>query len=141
MPAANLQQVAANLVASGCDMATLHKPVDAGHARDPNLVKLVQDSRGRALYFSRSPIPYDRSGRVGHYCGHIGLYAYRVGFIEIFSRLAPSELEQAESLEQLRALENGYSIHSAPALELPGPGVDTEADLEAVEELMAAKQE
>ena len=136
MPAVNLVQVAANLVSSGCDMATLHKDIDAEHARDPNQVKLVHDYRGHALYFSRSVIPYDRDSRVECYHGHIGLYAYRVGFIEVFSELAPCDLEVAESLEQLRALCNGYSIHSEIAREVPGPGIDTEADLQQAERLM-----
>jgi 3-deoxy-manno-octulosonate cytidylyltransferase (CMP-KDO synthetase) len=70
------------------------------------------------------------------YFGHIGLYAYRVGFIETFSRLPPCDLELAESLEQLRALCNGYSIHSEIARELPGPGIDTEADLRRAQQLM-----
>ncbi len=139
MPAANLVQVAGNLLASDCDMATLHKEIDLEHARDPNLVKLVHDQRGRALYFSRSLIPYDRNATLTRYCGHIGLYAYRVGFIETFSQLPPAELELAESLEQLRALCNGYSIHTDIARELPGPGIDTEADLRQVEEMMKAK--
>jgi 3-deoxy-manno-octulosonate cytidylyltransferase (CMP-KDO synthetase) len=136
MPAVNLVQVAVNLVASNCDMATLHKEIDAAHAADPNLVKLVHDHRGRALYFSRSLIPFDRSDTVMSYCGHIGLYAYRVGFIKTFSQLAPCDLEIAESLEQLRALFNGYSIHTEKAREIPGPGIDTEADLQQAEQLM-----
>jgi len=140
MPAANLRQVASNLVSSECDMATLHKEIDSEHARDPNQVKLVHDHRGHALYFSRAQIPYDRSTRHPSYCGHIGLYAYRVGFIEAFSRLEPCALELAESLEQLRALCNGYSIHSEIAHELPGPGVDTEADLQRVQQLMSDGQ-
>ncbi len=139
MPAANIVQVAANLVSSGCAMATLHKRVDARHARDPNLVKLVHDRLGQALYFSRAPIPFARSGAGGPYLGHIGLYAYRVGFIEIFSGLEPCDLEIAESLEQLRALCNGYRIHSEIARKLPGPGIDTEADLREVTKLMEPK--
>jgi 3-deoxy-manno-octulosonate cytidylyltransferase (CMP-KDO synthetase) len=139
MPAANIAQVATNLVSSGCDMATLHKTIDAQHARDPNLVKLVHDHRGRALYFSRAPIPYDRGSTGVDYLGHIGLYAYRVGFIETFSGLQPCDLEIAESLEQLRALYNGYRIHSEIAREPPGPGIDTEDDLRAVSELMEAR--
>jgi 3-deoxy-manno-octulosonate cytidylyltransferase (CMP-KDO synthetase) len=136
MPAVNLVQVAANLVTSGCDMATLHKVIDAEHARDPNQVKLVHDRRGHALYFSRSVIPYDRNNQLERYHGHIGLYAYRVGFIRDFSQLAPCDLEITESLEQLRALCNGYSIHSEIAREVPGPGIDTEADLQLAERLM-----
>ena len=139
MPAANLRQVALNLEQSGCDMATLHKLVDAGHARDPNQVKLVHDAAGCALYFSRSSIPFDRAGSGPDYCGHIGLYAYRVGFIRKFSQLPPAPLEICESLEQLRALYHGYSIHTAIAAEAPGPGVDTEADLARVVGLLEAK--
>ena len=139
MPAANITQVAENLAASDCSMATLHKVIDANQAQDPNLVKLVHDRSGHALYFSRSLIPFDRSGKFEQYLGHIGIYAYRVGFLEAFSQLAPCELETAESLEQLRALCNGYSIHSEIARAAPGPGVDTEKDLARVEQIMAAR--
>ena len=86
-----------------------------------------------------SIIPFDRGISPEVYFGHIGLYAYRVGFIEIFSRLEPCELEEAESLEQLRVLYNGYSIHSEIAREVPGPGIDTEADLVRAERLMETK--
>lgn len=136
MPAANMTQVAQNLASHECAMATLHKQTDPDHARDPNLVKLVHDSQGRALYFSRSVIPYDRNDSVGKYCGHIGIYAYRVEFIETFNTLPPGELERNESLEQLRALEHGYVIHTEMAREIPGPGVDTEADLQQVATLL-----
>ncbi len=138
MPAVNISQVAESLAASDCSMATLHKVIDVSEAQDPNQVKLVHDQSGHALYFSRSLIPYDRSGEVEQYFGHIGIYAYRVGFLEIFSQLAPCELEIAESLEQLRALCNGYSIHSEIARAVPGPGVDTEQDLARVEQIMAS---
>lgn len=138
MPAVNISQVAQLLADHECAMATLHKPIDAAAARDPNLVKLVVDKQGKALYFSRSVIPFDRSGDLDQYLGHIGIYAYRVGFIETFSQLPPGELELAESLEQLRALANGYVIHSALALADPGPGIDTEQDLARVTEIMAA---
>ena len=136
MPAVNINQVAANLVSSGCSMATLHKEIDAAHAQNPNQVKLVHDHRGRALYFSRAPVPYDRGGNAAVWHGHIGLYAYRVGFIDTFSRLPPCELELTEALEQLRALYNGYSIHSEVARAIPGPGIDTEADLQRAEQLL-----
>jgi len=137
MPAVNISQVAQLLADHECDIATLHKPIDAEAARDPNLVKLVVDKHGKALYFSRSVIPFDRSGEADRYLGHIGIYAYRVGFLEVFSQLPPAELELAESLEQLRALANGYLIHSAFALANPGPGIDTEQDLVRVTEIMA----
>ena len=141
MPAANISQVAENLVLNDCAMATLHKKIDLSQAQDPNQVKLVHDQSGRALYFSRSMIPYDRDARVKHYLGHIGIYAYRVGFIETFSGLAPSELEVHEALEQLRALCNGFAIHTEIARALPGPGIDTEDDLERVEKLMESMLE
>ncbi len=137
MPAVNITQVAENLVASNCSMATLHKVIDSTQAQDPNQVKLVHDRSGHALYFSRSLIPYNRSGEVEQYFGHIGIYAYRVGFLDTFSQLSPCELEIAESLEQLRALCNGYAIHSEIARAAPGPGVDTEQDLARVKKLMA----
>jgi 3-deoxy-manno-octulosonate cytidylyltransferase (CMP-KDO synthetase) len=136
MPAANISQVAENLASNDCAMATLHKEIDLSQARDPNQVKLVHDQSGRALYFSRSLIPYDRDALVKHYLGHIGIYAYRVNFIETFSGLAPSELEVYESLEQLRALCNGFAIHTEIARALPGPGIDTEDDLARVKKLM-----
>ena len=138
MPAANIIQVAENLAASDCSMATLHKVIGLTEAQDPNQVKLVQDQSGHALYFSRSLIPYDRSGELEQYFGHIGIYAYRAGFLETFSQLEPCELEIAESLEQLRALYNGYSIHSEIARAVPGPGIDTEQDLAQAEKLIAA---
>lgn len=137
MPAVNLVQVARNLVSSRCSMATLHKEIDSARAQDPNQVKLVHDHRGHALYFSRACIPFERGNRSITLHGHIGLYAYRVGFIETFSQLPPCELELAESLEQLRALCNGYSIHTEIAQALPGPGIDTEADLLRATQLMA----
>ncbi len=136
MPAVNIAQVAANLAAGDYQMATLHKIIDAEQARDPNLVKLVHDNDGAALYFSRSPIPFNRGNESVRYCGHIGIYAYRAGFIETFSRLAPGELEIAESLEQLRALCNGYRIHSEIVRAAPGPGIDTEEDLARVADMM-----
>ncbi len=136
MPAVNITQVADNLATNECTMATLHKIVDVEHAQDPNLVKLVHDRNGHALYFSRSMIPFDRNGEVKQYLGHIGIYAYRAGFIKIFSELEPCDLEVAESLEQLRALCNGYAIHTEIARAEPGPGVDTEEDLVKVEKLI-----
>lgn len=137
MPAENLTQVAHNLVNSGFEMSTLHKNISAQSAEDPNLVKLVCDKNGRALYFSRSLIPFDRelkqaavSGSSNaSYCGHIGLYAYSVGFLKNYAKLQPCMLEQSEKLEQLRALYYGYNIHTELALKTPGAGVDTEQDL------------
>jgi 3-deoxy-manno-octulosonate cytidylyltransferase (CMP-KDO synthetase) len=139
MPAQNLSQVARNLQHSGCDMATLHKLIDAEEAKDPNLVKLVHAQSGRALYFSRSAIPFQRDEAVAEYLGHIGLYAYRVGFLKIYASLAPCMLEQSEKLEQLRALYYGHSIHTELAQQNPGIGVDTPQDLELVSEQLKAQ--
>lgn len=129
MPASNMTQVAQNLQSSDCDMATLHKIINTERAQNANQVKLVHDYQGRVLYFSRSPIPFDREQKHIDYCGHIGIYAYRVGFLNTFTRLEVCEIEADEKLEQLRALWHGYSIHTELAAELPGPGVDTEHEL------------
>ena len=136
MPASNLTQVAGNLADSDCDMATLHKTIDKERALDPNQVKLVHNKNGQALYFSRSIIPFDCDNNCEQYCGHIGLYAYRVGFLARFNQMPVCDLENTEKLEQLRALWNGYRIHTELAKELPGPGIDTEDDLELVSKLL-----
>ena len=103
---------------------------------DPNVVKVVTDLQGRALYFSRAAIPCTRDaaaageGRAGHGAmRHIGIYAYRVGALRKLVQLPPSPLEERERLEQLRALQNGMVIAVARASVVPEPGVDTEADL------------
>jgi 3-deoxy-manno-octulosonate cytidylyltransferase (CMP-KDO synthetase) len=111
------------------DMATLLAPFEsAGQAADPNIVKCVTDQAGRALYFSRSVIPYDRQaagiGQVGLYKRHLGIYAYRKAFLMKFTKLKPSPLEQAEKLEQLRAIENGCTILTA-MVEKAWDGIDT----------------
>jgi 3-deoxy-manno-octulosonate cytidylyltransferase (CMP-KDO synthetase) len=99
---------------------------------DPNIVKLVTDHAGRVLYFSRSPIPYFRDGQQlqpDQYMKHIGLYAFRADTLEEICQLPPSPLEQAESLEQLRWMENGYEIYSRATAYISA-GVDTPGDLE-----------
>ena len=98
-----------------CPMATLAAPFDnAGQIADPNIVKVVVGANGRAIYFSRSPIPYDREkagiGSVGQYLRHIGIYAYRKKFLLQITRLPQTTLEKIEKLEQLRAIENGFQI-------------------------------
>lgn len=138
MPAENMTQVARLVARGDCAMATLHKTIDASAAQNPNQVKLVQDHAGFALYFSRSPIPYERYPGEAPICGHIGIYAYRVEFLEVFSGLEPCALELTEALEQLRALCHGYRIRSELALAIPGPGIDTEEDLARAETLMRA---
>ena len=118
------------------DAATLAVPCAAGEAADPNAVKVVTALDGRALYFSRAAIPFDRdkAGFAG-YRKHLGIYAYRKAALERFASLEPSPLERTERLEQLRLLENGIALYVAEA---PGDtiGVDTEADLERAEAML-----
>ena len=125
-------------------IATLSAPVASlAEFLDPNVVKVVTARDGAALYFSRAPIPWSRDGAAGgiasqtEFAGarrHVGLYAYRVGVLRRITRLPPSDLELTERLEQLRALQNGVRIVVGACLELPAPGVDTEADLRRARE-------
>ena len=139
-PAAGIRAVAATLVESGAPMATLAAPVeDAQTLFDPNAVKLVRAATGDALYFSRAPIPWardafasDRSAMPpgGPWLRHIGIYAYRAGFLRRFAAMPPGALEQIEALEQLRVLEAGHRIAVSLTPEPFPPGVDTPEDLE-----------
>lgn len=136
MPASILQQVAVNLHAHPqASCATLYTPLTSDDdPQDPNIVKLIFDHSGAAIYFSRAALPYqrDEAAEAIPYYRHIGLYAYRVSLLRQYNSLQPSYLEQQEKLEQLRLLANGLVIHVAEADELPGPGVDTAEDLERV---------
>lgn len=137
-PVANLYQLAANMAHNPqASIATLATPItEIDELFDPNVVKVVRDERGMALYFSRAPVPFQRDAGIAvadYALRHIGMYAYRVGFLRVFTRLAMSMSERLEKLEQLRALSNGYRIHVDIAAEIPGLGVDTEADLYKVE--------
>lgn len=137
-PVANLYQLAANMAQfPEASIATLATPItEIDELFDPNVVKVVRDERGMALYFSRAPVPFQRDAGIAvadYALRHIGMYAYRVGFLRVFTRLAMSMPERLEKLEQLRALSNGYRIHVDIAAEIPGLGVDTEADLYKVE--------
>jgi 3-deoxy-manno-octulosonate cytidylyltransferase (CMP-KDO synthetase) len=106
---------------------------------NPNVVKVVTAIDGRALYFSRATIPFDRDGtRNVTYWKHLGLYAYRRAALEHFAALPPSGLELSERLEQLRLLENGISIYVAET-EHDTIGVDTEDDLRRVEAILLAR--
>lgn len=125
----------------GADIATLCHPLHALEDwLNPNFVKVVMDARGRALYFSRAPIPWQRDGSTraapklpdGLAYRHIGLYAYRVAALRKFTRLKPAALERAEALEQLRALAAGMAIAVGVTRDPPPRGVDTEEDLQAV---------
>ena len=119
-------------------MSTICTPIDdEADYQNPNVVKVVRSRAGDALYFSRSPIPYWRSGHDGHPGHkHIGLYAYRREFVGTFAALPPTPLEIAESLDQLRALEHGYRIH-AVVTDIASVEVDTPEDLERVRRLLA----
>lgn len=145
VPPAIIRQVAENLSQASSGMATLAVPVtEAEEAFNPNAVKVVTDHQGYALYFSRATIPWDREryaasrDTIGDtLLRHIGIYAYRAGFIRRYIRWQPCALEQIELLEQLRVLWYGEKIHVDVALETPQVGVDTQADLERVREILA----
>jgi len=120
-------------------VGTLKTPASAEDINNPNAVKVVTDARGRALYFSRATIPFDRDGASPRYFKHLGFYAYRKAALDRFCALPESSLERSERLEQLRFLENGISIQVA---ETPYDtvGVDTEEDLRRVERILQAGQ-
>ena len=133
-------------VRTDCVMSTAaHRIDDAAEFANPNVVKVVLDAASRALYFSRAPIPLWRDGggappQVPAPLRHIGLYAYRAGFLRQFPGLAAAPLEKAESLEQLRVLWHGHRIAVHLSAHAPGPGVDTPEDLDRVRSLFAAGQ-
>ena len=136
MPAGLINQCAMLLKDSRADLSTLASPIEsADDFADPNVVKVVRDAEGFALYFSRSPIPYPRHEAEGLLARdaalhHHGIYGYRAGVLRSLVVAEPSKLEQIEQLEQLRALSMGYRILVAEPEVRPGRGVDTEADLE-----------
>ena len=126
------------------DMATLVTGFDsAEQIADPNVVKTVIDTSGRAIYFSRSPIPYDRDnagiGNEENYFRHLGIYAYRRDFLYKFTSLPQSNLEKLEKLEQLRAIENGFSIITGKVDNVP-EGIDTPQQYEAFVNRMKERQ-
>lgn len=147
MPPADIEQAAALLhTHAAAHISTLCTPIHSlREFLDPNVVKVAADRDGRALYFSRAPIPWNRdsapSGLASqqHHQGalrHIGIYGYRVSALKQLAAAAPSELEQLEKLEQLRALWLGMVIAVDVAREVPGPSVDTPEDLKRVAALM-----
>jgi len=150
MPSQFINLVAEKLLAEkSYSMSTLSYPISTmGELFNPNVVKVVTDTVGRALYFSRAPIPWDREKFKGIYDSgfdklspvtgfqrHIGLYAYRVGFVKKYISLKPCTSEKLELLEQLRVLDQGYNILVNIIDENPGIGVDTEEDLDRVRQL------
>lgn len=141
-PPEGIRAVARVLAESGMPMATLAVPIsNCDVLFDPNTVKVVRDALGRAMYFSRAPIPWHRdrfandriTGLSEPALRHIGIYAYRAGFLRQFASIKPGHLETIESLEQLRAMEAGFQIAVGLApVDFP-PGVDTEHDLQQAE--------
>ncbi|MDX5626571.1 MULTISPECIES: 3-deoxy-manno-octulosonate cytidylyltransferase [unclassified Brenneria] len=147
IPPVIVRQVAENLAACRAGMATLAVPIESSEeAFNPNAVKVVTDAQGYALYFSRATIPWERErfarskDTIGdHFLRHIGIYAYRAGFVRRYVSWAPSQLEQIELLEQLRVLWYGEKIHVAVAKAIPSVGVDTPEDLARVREVIARR--
>lgn len=120
-----------------CAIATACHPIhDEAALNNPNVVKVVLDKNNHALYFSRAPIPFARNAKTNTQAAlrHIGIYAYRAGFLRDFRQLPPAAIEQTEALEQLRALWHGYKIGVTIIQNAPPSGVDTEKDLEIVRE-------
>ncbi len=145
MPATLITQVAATLAQhTGAVVATAMHPIsDQAVLDDPNVVKVVCDHEGFALFFSRAAIPNSMrtkasgaNSELGY--RHIGLYAYKAGFVNYYASLPPCRLEQVEALEQLRVLWYGMRIAVCEALEAPGPGVDTPEDLRIVRDIIGA---
>lgn len=150
IPPSIIHQVAKNLQKAQTPMATLGVGIDdLEEIFNPNVVKVVRDKNNHALYFSRAPMPWARDEFARnekvfteemkkHYLRHIGLYAYRAGFIKQYVAWEPSPLETLESLEQLRVLWHGEKIHIDLAREVPAVGVDTQEDLDKVRAILSA---
>lgn len=124
-----------------CAISTIAVPItDDAEITNPNVVKVVLNRTGEAMYFSRASIPFvrdpDLSSEVTH-LRHLGIYAYRADFLQAYTRLDPAPPEQTEALEQLRALWNGYRIAVHTAAKAPPAGVDTPEDLERVRQILA----
>ena len=149
-PASGIRAVASALTQSGAPMATLATPLSSAEEfMNPNCVKVVVGQGGQALYFSRAPIPWPRDSQANPasttlpdgspFLRHIGIYAYRAGFLQTFTTLEPTPAEKTESLEQLRALEHGYAIAVRLAPEPFPPGVDTAEDLARVQAAISSR--
>ena len=135
-----IEELAKQFEDENLQMATVATELtDAEEMRNPNNVKVVIDKNNNALYFSRSLIPYPRNVGKAKVFKHIGIYAYRRNFLLNYAKMQPTELEQAESLEQLRALENGYKIRVIKS-DCKFVGVDTEEDLKLVNEIYKAEK-
>lgn len=144
-PVEILNQVAENLAQNKrAGIATLSTQIQSREEiEDPNIVKVVSDAEGYALYFSRAAIPFNRDADTDesddsfkHYHRHLGIYAYRVNFLHSYVNMDVCALESLEKLEQLRALYSGVAIHVEQACCLPGPGIDTPDDLKLISKLI-----
>jgi 3-deoxy-manno-octulosonate cytidylyltransferase (CMP-KDO synthetase) len=125
-------------MAGGVEMATLARPLEAGELERTQVVKVVTDLAGNALYFSRAPVPHRRAGGASPLArAHVGIYAFTAAFLQRFAALPPGRLEAEESLEQLRALEHGHRIRVADTA-YRGFGIDTPEDLERARGVLAA---
>ncbi|HHA1396924.1 TPA: 3-deoxy-manno-octulosonate cytidylyltransferase [Enterobacter hormaechei subsp. xiangfangensis] len=139
-----IAQLAERLVMSGSDMATVAvSDLDAKQLADPNVVKVVADSANNALYFSRAGVPFSRDGQLveeitmrKYFMRHVGVYAYRAGFLRTFVNWGVAPLEYTEKLEQLRVLWNGGRIHLLRFHRMTAKSVDTPEDLMMVRQLM-----
>lgn len=130
-----INQVASALNKTNSDMATLYALADSA-ITDPHKVKLVTDKQGYALYFSRSTIPYPRNNTNQYAKQHVGIYAYKTKFLQEFVLMQKGILEETESLEQLRVLENGYKIYTEQAVDKHHHGIDTPQDLDNMRSLL-----
>jgi len=139
LPPQLLDQLVAPFQEPETQVSTAARSLDPQLAGDPHLVKVVRAHTGRALYFSRSPIPYDRDHKPAHFLVHIGLYAFRLPVLRRFDHLPPSPLEHMEKLEQLRLLEAGIPIHVV-LTEHQCYGVDRPEDVPEVEAFLRKEQ-
>ena len=142
IPPELINQVATTLAEhEQCAISTVAVPInDVSEISNPNVVKVILNRSNEALYFSRAPIPFVRDPQSSPLTGHLrhlGIYAYRADFLQAYTRLEPAPPEQAEALEQLRALWNGYRIAVHTASEAPPAGVDTPEDLERIRQILA----
>ncbi len=132
-----IETLVAAMLESGAEMGTLARPLEPGELERPQVVKVVSDLSGHALYFSRAAIPHRRAGGQSPQArAHVGIYGFTASFLERFARLSPGRLEGEEALEQLRALEHGVRIRVAETA-YRGFGIDTPEDLERARALLA----
>lgn len=133
-----LDQLIAPFIQKEVAATTLARPITLEEAKDSNIVKVVCNKEGFALYFSRALIPFPREKNT-HYLGHIGLYGYKFELLKIFTKLAPSNLEKIEGLEQLRLLENGYNLF-VNLTNYQSIGVDTPEDLNKIINILQSQK-